>query len=162
MTATSTVAGGRDRRGRHDRRGERGSITPLILGFALVLMLLVTVVHATSTVFLTRRALVAAADGMASAAADSLDESGYYARPGATVLPLDPVEVTAAVEAYARENGLQAKFTEFSAVPMVDEEGTTVTVTCSAVARLPFLNAVVDQDRFLVTVQASARTPVQR
>jgi hypothetical protein len=58
---------------------ERGTVTVMTIGFLVLLGLLTVVVVDASDTFLERQRLHNLADGAALAAADALDEAGYYA-----------------------------------------------------------------------------------
>src|SRR5690554_8005376 len=58
--------------------GEAGQVMLLSLCFALVCLLLVTVVASATSVHLERKRLAALADSLAIAAADELDLEAYY------------------------------------------------------------------------------------
>lgn len=58
---------------------ERGTVTVMTIGFLLLLGLLTVVVVDSSAAFLERQRLNNLADGAALAAADGLDEAGFYA-----------------------------------------------------------------------------------
>ena len=57
---------------------ERGTVTVMTVGFLLLLGLLTVVVVDSSAAFLERQRLNNLADGAALAAADGLDEAGFY------------------------------------------------------------------------------------
>ena len=57
---------------------ERGTVTVMTIGFLLLLGLLTVVVVDSSAAFLERQRLNNLADGAALAAADGLDEAGFY------------------------------------------------------------------------------------
>jgi len=59
-------------------RGEEGQVMLLSLCFALICLLLVTVVASATSVHLERKRLAALADSLAIAAADELDLEAYY------------------------------------------------------------------------------------
>lgn len=63
------------------RGAECGSVTPLMIGMVVCLLLLGAGVAAATSAFLARQRLQNACDGAAAAAADAA-ESGYYALPG--------------------------------------------------------------------------------
>lgn len=63
--------------------GDRGSVTPLVLGMVVCLLLLGAGVTAATSAFLDRQRLQNACDGAAAAAADAA-EAGYYGTGGAT------------------------------------------------------------------------------
>lgn len=144
--------------------GDAGQLTVLVIGFTMIVVLLITVVVNASRVFLVHRALSAAADGAAVAAADALDEPAYYAgaRPPDT-LPLSSSAVAAAVDNYAASAGLASRFESFQAAGGLAPDGTTVSATCSTVVRLPLVNLV--SARYAgglpVSVTASARSPLR-
>ena len=75
----------------------------MIIGFALILGLLVTVVVAASRVFLFQRELSAMADGAALSAADGIDTSAIYAGNG--VVRLDQVAATNLARSYLSDSG---------------------------------------------------------
>ena len=60
------------------RRDERGSITPLIIGFALLVAVLVAVVVDASAAYLRRQGLDSVADAAALAATDGLQGDAVY------------------------------------------------------------------------------------
>lgn len=78
-------------------RDERGTVTIMTIGFLLLLGLLTVVVVDASAAFLERQRLNNLADGAALAAADGLDEPGFY-RDRRVVL--DPSEAHQLVHDY--------------------------------------------------------------
>src|SRR5687768_3825940 len=83
-------------------RRERGTITVMTIGFLMLLGLLTVVVVDSSAAFLERQRLNNLADGAALAAADGLDEAGFYADRRVV---LDPDEARRLVSYYlAGEN----------------------------------------------------------
>ena len=144
--------------------GDEGQLLLLVLGLTLVVALLVTVVVNASRVFLTQRALSAAADGAALAAADALDEAAVYSGAGLEeLLPLSDAAAAQAVGAYAADAGLAGRFEGLALASSVSADGTTVTVTAGAVVDLPFLNAVSSAHAggYPLSVTASARSPLR-
>jgi uncharacterized membrane protein len=116
------------------RPPERGSITLLVLGFAMVLLLLVTVVVSASSLFLARRELVAWSDGAALAAVQQVSEQAVYT--GGDVAPDPAAAAEAAAEYLARID--PERVTRVAVVDVrVDERG-TVTVALVGEAELPF------------------------
>ena len=113
--------------------GDEGQLILLILAYAVIAALLVTVVVDVSKVFLYRRSLVAAADGAALSAAYQPDLASVYSGTGAT-LPLSRGGTAAAVRQYAADAELADRFEGFD-VAGVETDGVTVTVTLRAVAR---------------------------
>ena len=72
------------------RRGERGSITPLVIGFAIVLVMLVGVVVDASAAFLKRQQLNSLADAAALAATEGLEGEQVYLRGLGERARIDP------------------------------------------------------------------------
>lgn len=148
------------RTGRGDR--EAGQTLLLVLGYVVLAALLVTLVTDASRVFLAERALAAAADGAAVAAASGVDEPGVYAGSGAGVLPLSAEGGRARVARYVSRAELPARFPGF-AVTGVATDGQTATVGLAARVPLPFTG------RFLaawsagypISATASARAPLR-
>jgi uncharacterized membrane protein len=138
------------------RRDDSGQLLVLILGFAVVAGLLVTVVTNASRVFLYQRALSSAADGAALAAAQSVDTAAIYRGGAEETLPLDPAAVDAAVVGYLADAGVAERLPGF-AVTATATDGTTVTVTLTARVDLAFLNAVSNQWSSGVPLSATAR-----
>lgn len=137
-----------------------GQLILLILIYAVIAGLLVTVVVDVSKVFLYRRSLVAAADGAALSAANAPDLPAVYRGAGAT-LPLSSTGTAAAVQQYREDADLDARFEGFSADrPRTD--GVTVTVTFHAVVQLPFINLIASgwTDGYPVRATAHARSPL--
>src|SRR5207342_2554221 len=91
------------------RSGDEGQLLILVLAYAVIAALLVTVVVNVSKVYLNRRSLVAAADGAALSAASQPDLDAVYNGAGST-LPLSPAGTRAAVRQYARDADLAARF----------------------------------------------------
>lgn len=84
---------------------ERGSVTVMTVGFLFVLGLLTVVVVNSSSAFLERQRLMNLADGAALAAADGLDEEGFYADRRVV---LDPAEARRLVVAYLADQPMDA------------------------------------------------------
>jgi uncharacterized membrane protein len=120
-------------------KADDGQVLPLVLAYGLIAGALVMVAVDAGKVFLDRRALVAAADGAALAAAQSLDRAAYYRHGANGALPLDADAATRAVQGYAAAAGLEARFTELRLDPaVVSDDGRTVTVRLHATVTLPF------------------------
>ena len=127
----------------------------LLLGLIVVAALLVTVVVDASTLFLQRRALSAAADGTALAAAQAVDGEAVYSGGTSGTVPLDPARVDDVAGEYVRLADLGARFDRFR-VEQVSSDGRSVTVRLSARVVLPFANLVTGDDSG-VEMQAEAR-----
>lgn len=146
--------------------GDDGQITVLVLGYTAVAALLVVVGIDASAAFLARRALTAAADDAAVAAAGSVDTTAIYAgglRCGQP-LPLDPGRAQAAAQAsIASDIDLRRGFSDVAA-PATGVSGATVSVALTARARLP-LGSVIGlldpgaRDGVLIHVTSHADSP---
>jgi Flp pilus assembly protein TadG len=143
-------------------RDDEGQLSLLILGYTVIAAMLVAVVVDLSHAFLYRRALAAAADGAAVAAASSPDLDALYRQGAATQVPLDEVAARAAVEQYARDGALGDRFRDFDVVA-VDVHDGTVSVTLAARVRLPLVTRVVAdwRDGNPVGATATAVVPVR-
>lgn len=143
-------------------QGDDGQVLLLIVGFAVIVMLLITVVVNVSRVFLVQRGLGAAADGAAASAAGALDEDAVYTGGLDSGVPLDPVEARQRVDTYVAAGDFVARFSGFS-VQSVAVTGGSVTVSFGSTVRLPFQALLPGElaDGVEVVVAASARTPVQ-
>lgn len=142
-----------------DRRDD-GQLLLLVLVYALIAAMLVTVVVNVSKVYLYRRSLVAAADGAALSAANQPDLARFYNGAGAT-LPLSEPGVRSAVAQYVSDAELRSRFSGFDIVS-VDTDGATVTVTFRAAVRMPFANLVSSAygGGYPVRAVARARSPL--
>ena len=140
------------------RRDEDGQLMLLVLAYTLIAALLVTVVVNLSKAYLYRRALVAAADGAAVAAANVPDLPRVYAGDEPAVLPLGPSRDV--VLQYADDARLGQRFDGFEVVS-VRTDGQQVTVTMRAEVRMPFLNLISSRWRagYPVEATAVARSP---
>lgn len=145
------------------RREDDGQLLLLVLCYAVIAGLLVTVVVDTSQAYLYRRSLVAAADGAALAAANQPDLAEVYGGDGATALPISGPGAQAAVLQYAVDAELAQRFDGFHVVA-VTTDGETVTVTLRAEVRMPLLNllSAAYRDGYPVEASATARSPLTR
>lgn len=136
-------------RDRLDRAGrETGQIMLLSIVFAVLALLLVTVVVSATSVHLERKRLLILADELALEGADALDLDGFYRgradapRPGA-VIPLTDSGVRRAVETYLTAHrdvtaGLEALTVEQADTP----DGRTARITLTARARPALVSRV--------------------
>jgi len=85
-------------------RREDGTVTVMTLGFLVLVGLLTVVVVNASAAFLERQRLNNLADGAALAAADGLDEAGFYADRD---IVLDPAEARRLVGDHLSGTGMQ-------------------------------------------------------
>lgn len=148
------------------RRDDAGQVMLLVLGYAVLALLLVTVVAAATSVHLTRHRLVGLADGAALDAADAIDLGRFYARGGrvdeAGPVPLSDASVRAAV----RDHLAAAAPGQPFPAPVVgpgtgSPDGVTAQVTLTTTARIPVVSSVLrgwaDGVRVTVTARARAR-----
>ena len=140
------------------RREDDGQLLILVLCYAVIAALLITVVVNLSKAYLYRRSLVAAADGAAIAAANVPDLPRVYTEGEVTTLPLAPSRDV--VEQYADDARLDSRFDGFEVVD-VTTDGQSVTVTMRAEVRMPFLNLISARydDGYPVEATATARSP---
>lgn len=122
------------------RRTERGSSVPLIVGFAIVLLLLVAVVVDTSAAYLRRQGLDTVADGAALRGAD-LGASGLEVYAGGLAgqrLRLTESSIRAAVRQYLRESGAYGRYPGLSLqMVRLSADGQEVTVRIRTPVSLP-------------------------
>jgi uncharacterized membrane protein len=151
------------------RRADRdsGQTTVLIIGYAVIAMLLVTVVVNLSKVFLAQRSLDAAADAAAIAGAQAVRVSPYYENGALDQLPLAESLARQEVYRHLRAAGM------FDAARSCDDftvqgvslaaTGDAVGVTVSCRVRIPFANVVSGSyaGGVPVTSAAHARTAVR-
>ena len=138
---------------------DRGQITLLSIGFAMLALALVLVVAASSSVYLERKQLLALADGAAADAADAIDLGLYYggARDG---LPLSDASVRESVGAYLQSSAASGSFRGLQiGAGTGTADGRTAQVSLSAVARPAVVPWVLApwSDGFAITVTSSAR-----
>ncbi len=92
------------------RRDERGQTTLLIIGFAVVAVMLVTVVVDASAAYLRRTGLDSLADGAALAAADGIQGRQVYEGGLGKRADIDPVVARGFVEDYLRSTGAARRY----------------------------------------------------
>ena len=92
------------------RRTEHGSVTPLIIGFAVVVAMLVAVVVDASAAYLRRQGLNSAADAAALAATDGIQGEEVYTRGLGKRAEIDPVAARRYVADYFEASGIRRRF----------------------------------------------------
>jgi hypothetical protein len=117
------------------RDGERGSVTPLIIGLAAVLVLLVAVVVDASAAFLRRQQLDSLADAAALAATDGVQGEAVYTHGLGRRAAIDPDAARRYVADYLAASGARAHFPGL--VCEVRTTADTVVVRLSAPMQLP-------------------------
>jgi uncharacterized membrane protein len=116
-------------------RDERGSITPLIIGFALVVALLVAVVVDASAAYLRRQGLNSVADAAALAATDGLQGERVYTHGLDDLAEIDADAAGRYVDDYLRSSGVLSRFPGLTW--SVSTSATTVVVRVAAPLDLP-------------------------
>lgn len=139
-------------------RDETGSVTPLILGFFVVVLLLVAVVVDASAAYLRREALNSLADAAALAATDGLAGERVYTEGLESRAPIDPEAARAYVADYLTGSGARARFPGLTW--SVRTSADAVVVTVSAVMDLPLRVPGVGEDT-IVRGSAAAVVDVQ-
>jgi hypothetical protein len=118
----------------------------LSIAYGVLALLLVTTIVSASSVHLERKRLLALADLTALGAADALSEEAYYGRvPGASssaLVVLTPVTVRAAVQEQLSRSPEAASFEGLTVVEATTRDGRTAEVTLAALARPPLLTWV--------------------
>ena len=140
--------------------GDEGQLLILVLAYAVIAGLLITVVVNVSKAYLYRRSLVAAVDGAALTAANQPDLERVYTGEG-PLLPLSDVGARAAVRQYVRDAELERRFDGFQVVE-VTSDGAIVTVRMRAVVQMPFVNLLSEEyaEGYPVEATARARSPL--
>lgn len=92
------------------RRTDDGSVTPLIIGFALVVAMLVGVVVDASSAYLRRQGLNSAADAAALAATDGVQGEAVYTQGLGKRAQIDPGTARRFVEEYVASSGIRRRF----------------------------------------------------
>ena len=96
---------------RHKRQHtEAGSVTPLIIGFAVVVAMLVAVVVDASAAYLRRQGLNSAADAAALAATDGIQGEEVYTHGLGKRAEIDPVAARRYVADYFESSGIRQRF----------------------------------------------------
>jgi Putative Flp pilus-assembly TadE/G-like len=131
----------RTRRGKLTGRDD-GSIMVMIIGYTVIAAVLVTVGVDVSKVFLAQRALRAAADSAALAAAEGIDATSLYDGPGPVcgrALPLDAGQAAALAARSVDASGpdLRRAFASLDP-PRTALDGDGVAVTMSGQVKVPF------------------------
>jgi len=116
-------------------RRESGSITPLVVGLAVLVALLVAVVVDASAAYLQRQGLDAVADAAALAATDGIEGDQVYVQGLGARAQIDSASARAYVADYLRSSGARERFPGLDYA--VDARGQTVVVRVAAPLRLP-------------------------
>ena len=156
--AALRAARGLRRLGGRPGRGEDGQILLLGVGTIAVVVALVLVAASATAVYLDLKTLTSLADSAAAAAADHVDEDGYFEGLQAGGAPGRLTD--AGVRAAALEDlAAQPERPEsVRVVRAVSPDGATAVVTLTARSRPPFLPwGVIPSQGFVITATGSAR-----
>jgi uncharacterized membrane protein len=144
-----------------NKRADDGTILLFLVGLVVVLALTVATVIDVSHLYLSRRAIVAAADAAALAGAQGINAPAVYAGRAVGTVPLTRSAVSREIRDYVRSGALPARFADFR-VDRISTNGRWVQVAVSAQVRLPFFNAVTGSPRGVrVAAVARAHNTVQ-
>lgn len=138
-------------------RGDRGSVTPLIVGFFLLALYIVAGAVAAGDAFDDQRAVQSVCDGAAVAAANAVDLTS--GRRQDALMPagaLALADVQQAVDAYLHRDG---GGDPMAATAQLSDDAATVYVRCRQDARVA-LGALFLRDRVTHTAESSARSAV--
>jgi Putative Flp pilus-assembly TadE/G-like len=116
-------------------RDERGSITPLIVGFALVVAVLVAVVVDASAAYLRRQGLDSVADAAALAATDGLQGDAVYTQGLGERAEIDAAAARRYVAEYLTGSGAAGRYPGLTWT--VSTSATSVVVRLAAPLDLP-------------------------
>jgi hypothetical protein len=116
-------------------RDERGSITPLVIGFAFLVAVLVAVVVDASAAYLRRQGLNSVADAAALAATDGLQGDAVYTHGLGERAEIDAAAARRYVEDYLADSGAAARYPGLTW--SVAAEADTVLVRVAAPLDLP-------------------------
>jgi hypothetical protein len=116
-------------------RSERGSIIPLVAGFAFLVAVLVAAVVDASAAYLRRQGLNSVADAAALAATDGLQGDRVYTHGLDELAEIDAAAARRYVEEYLRTSGVLARYPELGWT--VSTSATTVVVRLVAPLDLP-------------------------
>jgi Flp pilus assembly protein TadG len=143
-------------RSRYRSRDERGQLTVLVVGFAIVVLLLLAVVTDVSKAFLVRRDLAQLADGAALAGTRGVASSVIEgSASGEERIELDEARASQEVSEYLESTGTDYSDLTWTVAVQSDE----VTVRLEAVIGLPF---TVPGTTGTVTVTADASSQLRR
>jgi hypothetical protein len=141
-------------------RGDDGQVMLLAIGYAVIALLLITVVVTATGIHLERKRLLALADLTALQAADALDPAAYFSRgSGDELVVLGDAQVRAEVTDYLATAAADARLDGLE-LAEARTDGHTVTVTLRALARPALVSWVTApwSDGIELVVTSSARS----
>jgi hypothetical protein len=141
----------------HDFADDRGSTIPLILGFFLIALVMVTGSVAASDAFTKQRDLQSLCDGVAIAAANAADPRALHSQgtSGSSALPLADVDGVIATYLSRDPSRVNVQVTGG-----IGDDGATVNLTCGQHPRVAFGTMFGFRDGINQTALASARSPL--
>jgi hypothetical protein len=138
--------------------GDEGSVTPLLLAFAVCLMLMVSAIVDLSGTYLRRQSTASLADGAALSASDAAAAAAVYGDQSEQYVPIDEESARRAVAAYLSETGAFARYPALRAsVEVVG--GRTIVVELRVPYDLPISVPGVS-DSVVIRVRSAAELPV--
>jgi hypothetical protein len=140
------------------RDSESGSVTPLLIVFAVSLALMIAAVTDVSAAYLRRQAAASLADGAALSASDAAAAAAVYAEDGGRFVPIDEDAARHAVLAYLDDSGASRRYPGLrTAVRVIGSR--TVVVDLAMPYDLP-ISVPGAGDGVVIKVEASAELPV--
>lgn len=138
-------------------RAESGMITPLILGFAVILVSLIVGGIAVTSAQVARMQLYDVSDAAALDAADAIDEGAYTRGVGDTV-PIAGRTVAETAAAYVARTQRPREMVSWTvSAGTGSPDGRTAVVRMSCVARLPLVGGLLSALGGSVTIHAESR-----
>jgi hypothetical protein len=139
------------------RRGEDGSISLLILGFAIIATLLIAGATAVTSAHLSRMRLLDVADGAALSAANALDDQTYVGGVGESV-PLSNLSVQERAAAYLSSRPRPDDVSEWRLAPGTGtRDGRTAVVVVVGKAELPMIGPALRDLGVSITIRVESR-----
>ncbi len=138
------------------RSDDSGQLAIMIIGFAVIVMMFVTLIANTSKAFLWRRSLSSWADAAALAATQTAGEDVIFDGGLTGNLPVDEAAAETFVVDYLDRQHLAERYPDLSVDVAVDQSTGVVTVTLSATMPLAFVNDVTDSFGEGVPIEGSA------
>jgi hypothetical protein len=139
-------------------RSDDGTVTPLLIAFALCLALMIAAVVDVSATFLRRQATASLADGAALSASDAAATASVYAGEGREFVPIDEDAARHAVAAYLEDSGAVTRYPGLRAAVQVIG-GRTIVVELTMPYDLP-ISVPGSRDAIVIRVESSAELPV--
>jgi hypothetical protein len=139
-------------------QGDEGSVTPLLLAFAVCLILMVSAVIDLSGAYLRRQSAASLADGAALSASDAAAAAAVYGQQSERYVPIDEESARRAVAAYLSQTGALARYPDLRASVEV-VAGRTIVVELRVPYDLP-VSVPGGSDSIVIRVRSSAELPV--